>query len=374
MISMNTDSIENVEINVSVDDFSPEAFDDPILLMQELDRISESSFDNCSMKETIAFLQDFDNTSELYQEFISEVISPRMSFSYKPILVKAMMELSDSSGAASLTSIINYYFDFYRWRNENTLFIEKQESSFIKYPLDFKRARNTILTYPYKRLAARRFMTYNKVDDTISIVPDIWKYISKQDKKAIIRICDLNIEKYYQKLSSSKILEHKRQNIDDVPFCSLFIGYIVGYYIEDQNTNRSASFKCDINAVVMIEENRLIIANSDDVLVALEHVEDISVSPILCKTDRTGSFFGVPNWKNDKEIEIDHAAYVNAPFLTLTPLVFECKIVDRSYLKLTAEIVNINVNHVAVNENETFAISSLFENITFLRGTTDSGE
>lgn len=55
-----------------------------------------------------------------------------MSFSYKPVLLKAVFDHVDEDGKIRIVDIVNYFIDFYEERKDNGLIAEKPNSIYQK--------------------------------------------------------------------------------------------------------------------------------------------------------------------------------------------------------------------------------------------------
>ena len=186
-----------------IDSFSQEAFDDPLLLLKELERMGQLSVssDEENIEESHDSSHKVDSDlDEQYTKFVDEVSDMKMSFSYKPILIKAMMTYADVNGRASMSDIINYFLQFFQNRADQGLLIEKAESTFVQHFGDRKTARRTILIYPYKRFELKGMMRYDKAKDEIEIAPQIWDNISNKVRRVISSYCDAQLNKYYDRL------------------------------------------------------------------------------------------------------------------------------------------------------------------------------
>ena len=186
-----------------IDSFSQEAFDDPLLLLKELERMGQLSVssDEENIEESHDSSHKVDSDlDEQYTKFVDEVSDMKMSFSYKPILIKAMMTYADVNGRASMSDIINYFLQFFQNRADQGLLIEKAESTFVQHFGDRKTARRTILIYPYKRFELKGMMRYDKAKDEIEIAPQIWDNISNKVRRVFSSYCDAQLNKYYDRL------------------------------------------------------------------------------------------------------------------------------------------------------------------------------
>ena len=172
----------------SVDSFSDEALNDPILLLQEFDRLALLGVNN-EISKTDSHRPAQLTTEEdesLYNAFLNEVRQMKMSYSYKPILIKSMMQHADVNGRASLMTIVDFFLTYFRERAAKGLIIEKEDSTFVKHFNDKKVAKRTILIYPYKRFELKGMMKYDRAKEEIEIVPEIWDCVSNKVRRVII--------------------------------------------------------------------------------------------------------------------------------------------------------------------------------------------
>ena len=81
-----------------------------------------------------------------------------MSFSYKPILLKAMYECMDCTGSAPLSDIVDYFIDYYEGRKACGLVAEKTNSIYQKGGYTKKDVEHNILSNSFKRFEDMRFL------------------------------------------------------------------------------------------------------------------------------------------------------------------------------------------------------------------------
>lgn len=131
-------------------------------------------------------------SNERLNALFYEVLSgKRMSYSYKPVLVKAMLAYaSPLEGECHLSEIIAYFRAFYAERRLKRLFVEKERSVFSRETYSDREARNVILTYPYKRFADMQLMHYERRSQMIGFHPYLWKGFSRDEKFKIESICE----------------------------------------------------------------------------------------------------------------------------------------------------------------------------------------
>ena len=134
------------------------------------------------------------NIKSKFMEFVSKM---DMSFSYKPILLKAMMRHANEDGCVALEDIVDYFKEYYEGRAAAGLVVEKPSSIFAKGGYTDKDVEKNILSNPFKRFADMRFFQRCKDVTMVHFNPWIYKKLDAEDFKRIHRICDKKLEEYY---------------------------------------------------------------------------------------------------------------------------------------------------------------------------------
>ena len=138
------------------------------------------------------------NMADKFMKFIETM---DMSFSYKPVLLKAIYEYMDSNGRVALPDVVDYFIDFYEDRKTHGMIAEKPNSIYQKGGYTRKDVEKNILSNPFKRFEDMRFLMRCKDVETIEVDPIIFHKLTKEDWLHIIRVCDKSLEKYYARIS-----------------------------------------------------------------------------------------------------------------------------------------------------------------------------
>ena len=85
-----------------------------------------------------------------------------MTFSYKPVLLLAMLECADERGRVSVDNLVRQFISYYEQRRLANLMVEKESSIFSNPDVRASDAKRNILVNPFKRFADMRFMMYSK--------------------------------------------------------------------------------------------------------------------------------------------------------------------------------------------------------------------
>jgi superfamily II DNA or RNA helicase len=167
--------------------------------------IGEKRFFNYFREDTVKmyadkFQWDLITASNIKDKFMDFVEKMDMSYSYKPVLLKAIFDHIDKEGKVRICDIVSYFMDFFETRKEQGLVAEKATSIYQKGGYTEKDAERNVLSNPFKRFADMRFLKRCKDIALIEINPIIFKKLSDADKNNILRICDDKLDEYYAKL------------------------------------------------------------------------------------------------------------------------------------------------------------------------------
>ena len=138
-----------------------------------------------------------DNRKELFMDMIRQM---DMSYSYKPVLIKAILEYADKNGRVKLDEIVSYFRSFYEDRRAKGLIPEKVKSIFAKGGYTDKDAQRNILSNPFKRFEDMQMLRHTKTLGIIEVEPTVWKHLTDEEKDEIRQICEDKLEGYYKRL------------------------------------------------------------------------------------------------------------------------------------------------------------------------------
>ena len=142
-------------------------------------------------------LIDDSNRKELFLEMVRQM---DMSYSYKPVLLKAILADADAKGRVKLDAIVSYFRDYYEARRTAGLKPEKANSVFAKGGYTDREAQRNILSNPFKRFEDMQMLRHTKTLGIIEVEPTVWKHLTVEEKTEILQICDEKLDAYFQKL------------------------------------------------------------------------------------------------------------------------------------------------------------------------------
>ena len=122
-----------------------------------------------------------------------------MSYSYKPVLLKAILKHADKNGRVKLEDVVSYFKNFYESRRAAGLVVEKPNSIFAKDGYTDKAAERNILSNPFKRFEDMNMLRHTKTLGIIEVDSSVWKKLTDEDKGKIDSICSEKLEGYYRR-------------------------------------------------------------------------------------------------------------------------------------------------------------------------------
>lgn len=132
--------------------------------------------------------------------FIAMVEKMDMTYSYKPLFVKAILEKANKNGEVEMSKIINYFREFYESRKKKQLFVERENSLFNSEHYENEKVKKNILKNPFECFNEMDMMNYDKVNEIITVNEHIWKGLGEDSKAKIKIVCDSKIKNYYEKM------------------------------------------------------------------------------------------------------------------------------------------------------------------------------
>ena len=142
-------------------------------------------------------LIDDSNRKDLFMDMIRKM---DMSYSYKPVLVKAILRYADEKGRVRLEDIADHFRAFYEERRTAGLVVEKANSIFAKGNYTNSEAQRNILTNPFKRFEDMQMLRHTRTLGIIQVDEAVWKKLGAEEKSEIERICEEKLAGYYRRL------------------------------------------------------------------------------------------------------------------------------------------------------------------------------
>ncbi len=125
---------------------------------------------------------DDSNRKDMFMDMIRQM---DMSYSYKPVLMKAIMLYADEKGRIKLDDIVAYFRSYYESRRAAGLPVEQKNSIFAKGGYTDKEAERNILSNPFKRFEDMQMLRHTKTLGIVQVDEAVWKQLSKEEKAEI---------------------------------------------------------------------------------------------------------------------------------------------------------------------------------------------
>lgn len=136
--------------------------------------------------------------------FLDMVRKMDMSYSYKPVLIKAVLRYADEKGRVKLSDIADYFRSYYEGRRAAGLMVEKANSIFAKGGYTNSEAQRNILANPFKRFEDMQMLRHTRTLGIVQVDEAVWKRLTEGEKAEIEQICEEKLEAYYQRLEKSR--------------------------------------------------------------------------------------------------------------------------------------------------------------------------
>ena len=131
--------------------------------------------------------------------FMDMVLKMSMSYSYKPVLIKAILLYANDKGQIKLSDIVSYFKEYYETRKQQGLIAEKANSLYMRDDYTEKESEHNILSNPFKRFEDMNMIHHTKTLGIIEVDRTIWMHLSKDEKAEIERVCDEKLSGYYER-------------------------------------------------------------------------------------------------------------------------------------------------------------------------------
>lgn len=142
-------------------------------------------------------LIDGNNRKSVFMDMIRQM---DMSYSYKPVLMKAILLYADDKGRVKLDDIVAYFRSYYENRRASGLPVEKKNSIFAKGGYTDKEAERNILANPFKRFEDMQMLRHTRTLGIVQVDESVWKHLTKEERAEIAAICDEKLNGYFARL------------------------------------------------------------------------------------------------------------------------------------------------------------------------------
>ncbi len=130
-------------------------------------------------------------------QFLEYCRKTSMSYSYKPVLIMALIE---HGGALNISEAANYFIQYYGNRLTFGLVAERKNSIYSNLNCTFEQILANLKANPVKALLNSSFFIYDRNTETLSLDPGIRSGLTPRFAKSIISTCLQRLDEYYMRI------------------------------------------------------------------------------------------------------------------------------------------------------------------------------
>ncbi len=138
-----------------------------------------------------------DFSAENLSQLLEYCKAMKMSYSYKPVLIMALLHAGDKNGCISIERAATYFQEYYSDRKAQGLPIEKRQCVFLRDDVTDKQIIANLLANPVKALVNSEYFAYDEDSQVFSFSPRNWSALDESGKAAITKICRQKLKDYY---------------------------------------------------------------------------------------------------------------------------------------------------------------------------------
>lgn len=120
-----------------------------------------------------------------------------MSYSYKPVLIMALVE---HGGAVRIQDAVNYFAQYYGNRLSLGLVAERANSIYSNLNCTLEQISSNIKANPVKALLNSTFFVYDRRTEILSFIPEIRRELTATIAEQIISVCIQRLDEYYLRI------------------------------------------------------------------------------------------------------------------------------------------------------------------------------
>lgn len=140
------------------------------------------------------------NDETIFEDFNEFLVENTLTFSFKLVFIILAIKLANDYGEINLTELTNKYSEFYKNRINLGLPVDKKNCIYnLEFLNDFEKIKRNMLENPFEKFERKRFIYLSKDLNIIAFNPILWKQMTNQFKKSIIKQEYKYLEEYYNK-------------------------------------------------------------------------------------------------------------------------------------------------------------------------------
>ena len=153
--------------------------------------------DNCTLSSVETFYQPTISAQDRLNDLLDYCSTMKMSYSYKPVLILALLHAADKNGVLTISRATQYFRAYYNDRRAKGLQAEKKKSIYQRVDITDQQIAGNIISNPVKVLVESGFFFYNEEDEVFLLSPEIWNALDRKYKVKLTRICNQKLKDYF---------------------------------------------------------------------------------------------------------------------------------------------------------------------------------
>lgn len=140
------------------------------------------------------------NPDSWRQEFLEFTQSHNLSKSYKPVLLKSLLNVVNRNGEAAIDLLTTEFRAFYLARHQQGLLVEYGPPNLIdNQAMSDTRLRQLIVKNPLERFLIKGFLEYQPDEGMVRFAPQLWSELRYWELLDIQRSADQQLDYYYNR-------------------------------------------------------------------------------------------------------------------------------------------------------------------------------
>jgi hypothetical protein len=136
--------------------------------------------------------------ANIRERFIAFCEEMDMSASYKPVLLRCLLDTVDADGSVPIASLTLAFRDFYLDRVARGLPAEKPKARMARVAdLTEAEIQRLILDMPFRKFAQRGFLDYGRDVSRVRFAPALWKRLTEKERTRLRDVTRDAVNRYY---------------------------------------------------------------------------------------------------------------------------------------------------------------------------------
>ena len=135
--------------------------------------------------------------AEIVQNLIDYCKTMKMSYSYKPVLILALLNSRKKDGSVTAERAAKFFREYYETRKKAGLPAEKKKCLYLKDSITDQQIVANVIANPVKALAETPYFYFNSETGVFSFSPEIWDVLDRKSKLALGSVCRQRLIEYF---------------------------------------------------------------------------------------------------------------------------------------------------------------------------------